>query len=387
MVKVSGLEALGVLCGSSALNTQDTDDDFDGVLGNKKLTKDNLSSLDKFTVQEKVVPLLKGIRTKEPAVMMAALDVLKCVSAIADTDFLALEVLPLMWSFSLGPLLDLTQFKGFMDAIKQASKKVEREQTKRLQDLSANPKATDLRTWDAQSSVGSPNGMSHGPGNVEQDFERLVLGRQNHQSNVLEGGFGFNSTAPTFSWSSSTAAGTPNQQSISNVLSPISRSITPDASGSIFPSLQPTRTSNTSFTNNQSAPSQWPPLSTLQDSANITRSTSNPSLATVSGIPRAATTQPSKVPQPAAEMSAFGIAPPSTPSNPWQISSPTSPTMLPPPPPSSNQTLAPATAPQYGAGLGTGPNSRRLGSQLNSTVYKTNQGQEKQGLDKYQSLL
>jgi SCY1-like protein 2 len=30
----------------------------------------NVSILDKYTIQEKVIPLLRGIKTKEPAVMV-----------------------------------------------------------------------------------------------------------------------------------------------------------------------------------------------------------------------------------------------------------------------------------------------------------------------------
>lgn len=40
---------------------------------------------------------------------MAALSVFEQVGRIADVDFIAMEVLPIMWSFSLGPLLNLQQ--------------------------------------------------------------------------------------------------------------------------------------------------------------------------------------------------------------------------------------------------------------------------------------
>jgi hypothetical protein len=48
----------------------------------------NPQNLDKFTV-----PLLKGIKTKEPAVIMAALNVFQKVGQIPDTDFMAMDVL------------------------------------------------------------------------------------------------------------------------------------------------------------------------------------------------------------------------------------------------------------------------------------------------------
>jgi len=40
---------------------------------------------------------------------MAALSVFRQVGKIADADFVAMEVLPIMWAFSLGPLLNLQQ--------------------------------------------------------------------------------------------------------------------------------------------------------------------------------------------------------------------------------------------------------------------------------------
>src|SRR5271156_1423246 len=96
-IKVRGLEALGALCGASS-GSSDTTDDLTGVVEKEKSNK-TVSSLDKFTMQEKVVPLLKAIKTKEPAVMMAALKVFQQVGKAADTDFLAIEVMPVLWSF------------------------------------------------------------------------------------------------------------------------------------------------------------------------------------------------------------------------------------------------------------------------------------------------
>lgn len=65
--------------------------------------------LDKYTVQEKVVPLLKGIKTKEPAVMMAALEVFSEIGKICDREIVAMELLPGLWTMSFGPLLGLEQ--------------------------------------------------------------------------------------------------------------------------------------------------------------------------------------------------------------------------------------------------------------------------------------
>ena len=69
---------------------------------------------------------------------MAALKVFKQIGQMVDSDFLAMEVLPILWSFSLGPLLDLEQFQSFMNLIKSLSSRIEREHTRKLQELSSS---------------------------------------------------------------------------------------------------------------------------------------------------------------------------------------------------------------------------------------------------------
>jgi SCY1-like protein 2 len=46
--------------------------------------------------------------------------------------------IPILWSFSLGPLLNLQQFQEFMVEIKAVSHKIEQEQVKKLRDLATN---------------------------------------------------------------------------------------------------------------------------------------------------------------------------------------------------------------------------------------------------------
>ena len=123
-IKVRSLEAFSVLCGASPDDSNGLDDDLSGIQTNKSKTAKS-SILDKYTIQEKLVPSLKAIKTKEPSVMMAALKVFRQVGTVADTDFLALEVLPVLWSFSLGPLLTLPQFNDFMALIKSLSTRIE----------------------------------------------------------------------------------------------------------------------------------------------------------------------------------------------------------------------------------------------------------------------
>ena len=69
-IKIRGLEALKALCGGS--NDPPVGDGLTGIEPSKTKNS-NVSILDKYTIQEKVVPLLKAIKTKEPAVMVSSL--------------------------------------------------------------------------------------------------------------------------------------------------------------------------------------------------------------------------------------------------------------------------------------------------------------------------
>lgn len=177
-IKVRGCQAFVVLCGGS--NDAQQSDGLGDFSSNSKKPTSSSSMLDKYTMQEKIIPLIKAIKTKEPAVMMAAHSVLRVVGEAADADFVAMEILPILWSMSLGPLLNLKQFNAFMDLVKTLSRRVEDEQTKKLQELSQTgngnpaPGATeDFLAFGGVSGTAfdSTNGAS------ENDFEQLVKGR------------------------------------------------------------------------------------------------------------------------------------------------------------------------------------------------------------------
>ena len=264
-IKVRGLEALGVLCGGLAADSANDKSNRATSTSNGSSSGSN-AILDKYTVQEKVVPLLKAIKTKEPAVMVAALAVFKQVSKIADSDFLAMDVLPILWSFSLGPLLNLQQFSEYMDLIKSISAKIEKEQIKKLSELSSTSshgfntsRSNDL------ASTGPMNDVYSGSNVGEDDFERLVLGKASGSGSNMTGGSArpqpfraqteqpSSPGSPGFAWSSQVQG-----SSISNALrpqqAPSSRAITPDQSLSCFTALKPSP--NTSSFGNTN-PGNW----------------------------------------------------------------------------------------------------------------------------------
>ncbi|KAJ5610024.1 hypothetical protein N7510_006743 [Penicillium lagena] len=241
-IKVRSLEAFSVLCGGTVEDTDGWDDDLTGTVETNKSKSVKTSILDKYTIQEKLVPSLKAIKTKEPGVMMAALKVFRQVGTVADTDFLALEVLPILWSFSLGPLLNLQQFNEFMALIKTISSKVEKEQTRKLQELASGGDSTGFRNGGDSFSQSATDLTSGDMDNARNNFERLVLGKgaaapSNGQDKMDIWGSmepeptkpSRSSLSPSFSWQAN------NQQASSGF-----RSITPDQKLSSFPSLEPT---------------------------------------------------------------------------------------------------------------------------------------------------
>ncbi|KAF2272598.1 protein kinase-like protein Scy1 [Westerdykella ornata] len=274
-IKIRGLEALRTLCGGSSEGSDGlSGDDLNGMMAAPKAKSSNVSILDKYTIQEKVVPLLGGIKTKEPAVMMAALDVFKAIGNQVDSDFLAIDVLPILWKFSLGPLLNLPQFQAYMALIRSVSARVENDQTRKLQELGTSNSTTvvasrnDLMSFGAVT--GSSVGMENSNGTGEADFEALVRGGAtglSSGSDMMLGGDAWASaptsaisptmlpsrpaanrarsvnnasSAPAFSWS--TPPVSPPVTNLGTAQS-TSRTITPDntlnALSSAFPAIQP----------------------------------------------------------------------------------------------------------------------------------------------------
>lgn len=302
-IKVRSLEAFSVLCGGSADDFDGIEDDLAGVVKPSKTAKSSI--LDKYTVQEKLVPSLKAIKTKEPSVMVAALKVFRQVGKIADTDFLAIEVLPILWSFSLGPLLNISQFNEFMALIKSLSAKIEEEQKRKLQELSSGGESSGFQNGNNSHSQSATVLTSPDMDSAKNNFERLVLGKNAAPANgndmdvwgsmEPEPATQRPSMSPAFSWSNSSL--TPAQGGASNQLG--FRSITPDQKLSSFPSLQPA---------SQAAPTA-PSVPTMQASSPIWGVQSSPSLGSLTGMASNIPTSQSQSQQ-ISNYSAFSIAPP-----------------------------------------------------------------------------
>ncbi|KAI9266814.1 kinase-like domain-containing protein [Phascolomyces articulosus] len=171
--------------------------------------------IDKYTMQEKLVPLLKNIKTKEPAVMLSTLAVYDELGKHLDKEIIATEILPQLWRMSFGPLLNLEQFRKFMKTIRELTNRVEEAHTRHLQEVKSLEDQT--RNVSTKSSPMNSNGQV-GVGDEEVSFEALVQGRSTTTQSAATGD-GSNtpdmfsdmvSAAPTASITPVTATSTTN---------------------------------------------------------------------------------------------------------------------------------------------------------------------------------
>ncbi|KAH6900721.1 kinase-like domain-containing protein [Thelonectria olida] len=414
-IKVRGLRAFVILCGGTNEN-QDQDDGLNGLASDNK-KKSSSSALDKYTMQEKIVPLVRAIKTKEPAVMIAALNVLRIVGETADGEFVAMDILPILWSMSLGPLLDLKQFQLFMDLIKKLSKRVEDEQMRKLQELSGVSNGATANPGDDFVAFGGVTGTAFDQGNgaTEDDFEALVKGRAVASPRSSTAGPSWDSAPaaasvnrstsstpqpPAFSWSTPPPSNNPTKPPAQPVLrkQPSYRTVTPDLGR--FETLTPSSTQfsqplqPTPFAPPPQQPSQPKPqaASSINWSA-ASAAQSNPwgsasSTPSVSGFGGNMTSSMSSMslgqPPTTSRTSSFTLPPPpgsSTPSSSFAIA-----------PPPSNPQASPWASSSTSAGMsgmsmgGSFSMNNMMNQGMNTSNTNTN-NQQKSGLDKYESLI
>ncbi|KAJ8291684.1 Protein kinase domain-containing protein ppk32 [Rhodotorula toruloides] len=207
--------------------------------------------LDKFTLTEKLVPLLAKIKTKEPSVMIATLAVHEEMGKKCEVEAIATLILPQLWAMSIGPLLNADQFAKFMSVIKKLSARVEDEHMKHL---------AELKRLEESSGTTSLNGPANtGTGAIQAanvtDFESLVRGKVNGQKVNGLGGRG--SQVDIFADDSPAMTPTPTGNGFSSPPLPaLPTSSPPFASTSTFGSpAQPMRPASSSRLSTSSVPS------------------------------------------------------------------------------------------------------------------------------------
>ncbi|KZT26503.1 kinase-like protein [Neolentinus lepideus HHB14362 ss-1] len=136
-----------------------------------------VKTLDQASLTQKLVPLLSKIRTKEPAVMMATLAIQEAMGTKVDHEAIASLILPHLFTMSMGPLLNITQFQRFMCVIRKLTDRVEKEHNQFLRDsqriedhsvtaVNGNTSASTGATIDFESLVGKANGAAVKPDTV-----------------------------------------------------------------------------------------------------------------------------------------------------------------------------------------------------------------------------
>ncbi|KAJ3297471.1 hypothetical protein HDU79_003553 [Rhizoclosmatium sp. JEL0117] len=137
-----------------------------------------LKLLDKFTVVEKVVPLLKGNTIREASVLVALLVVWEEVAKVVEKEVVAGVVLGECWKMAVDPCLNVKQFRRFMKVIREIGERVEEAQVKFLEErkgvMEVSPEVSGLKVGGAGGS-GSGAGRSEGVSQAP-DFASLVRG-------------------------------------------------------------------------------------------------------------------------------------------------------------------------------------------------------------------
>ncbi|KAG8947652.1 hypothetical protein FRC04_010586 [Tulasnella sp. 424] len=150
-----------------------------------------IKTLDQTSLTQKLVPLLAKIRTKEPAVMMATLQVHEAMGLKVEREAVATLVLPQLWAMCVGPMLNVEQFGKFMQVIKVLGDRIEKEHSQYLR---------DSQRVEDKSAVAASNGIpsiTSGP----VDFESLVGGgRSSGLSAASSPGVNGGTPAPAKSW-------------------------------------------------------------------------------------------------------------------------------------------------------------------------------------------
>ncbi|KAL7753698.1 Protein kinase domain-containing protein ppk32 [Sorochytrium milnesiophthora] len=124
-----------------------------------------LKVLDKGAMSEKLLPILRQSKIRDPGVQMGILKILhEMGKEHLEKEVVATEILPELWRISIDPLLSVSQFKAFMAAIKELTAKVEEQHMRHL---------AELKTMEDQSkSMASMSGNA-APTDVS-DFEQLL---------------------------------------------------------------------------------------------------------------------------------------------------------------------------------------------------------------------
>src|SRR5277367_6677751 len=139
---------------------------------------------------EKLIPLLRNIKTKEPSVTLASLAVYAEMGTKLGHDVIATDIIPALWPMTVGVLLNMEQvllngivsnvkFNRLMGVIRDLENKVIKQQTQKLQELGPSvPSKGAISPMQDNPSLGPMEETS-------LDFENLVLGKKSPSTNNI----------------------------------------------------------------------------------------------------------------------------------------------------------------------------------------------------------
>eukprot|EP00088_Acartia_fossae_P032394 TRINITY_DN3317_c0_g1_i6.p1 TRINITY_DN3317_c0_g1~~TRINITY_DN3317_c0_g1_i6.p1 ORF type:complete len:601 (-),score=117.19 TRINITY_DN3317_c0_g1_i6:149-1828(-) len=144
-----------------------------------------LEHMDKWQVVDEVVPMVIQLPSREPAIVMAAIGILRI--AINNSklglskEIMANKVLPFLIPLSIENSLSLSQFESIMELIKDMTTRVEKDQRSRLQQMVAakeerqQPQAALAPANSAQLTNSTSSSSFTGFGDQEQPPEVKAL--------------------------------------------------------------------------------------------------------------------------------------------------------------------------------------------------------------------
>ncbi|KAI8806989.1 kinase-like domain-containing protein [Cladochytrium replicatum] len=107
-----------------------------------------IKSLDKFTLTEKLIPMLKSNIPREPGLMMALLVVYEELARHLEKEAIAREIMPELWKQCTDPLLNFQQFTRYMKVVKELTAKVEEAQLRHLETVGKMQSTTAEKSED-----------------------------------------------------------------------------------------------------------------------------------------------------------------------------------------------------------------------------------------------
>ncbi|KAJ1911919.1 Protein kinase domain-containing protein ppk32 [Tieghemiomyces parasiticus] len=146
-----------------------------------------LKTLDKFTMTEKLVPMLKRTKTREPGVLLAIMVVYEEMGLRhLEKEAVATDVIPELWRLCMEPQLSPAQFQRFTKVITDLSRQVEQQQLKHLQDLARLHPDNQPGTTEADGESPLPAGGPSGDGTGGRAFEYLIRSGRPAQSSGID---------------------------------------------------------------------------------------------------------------------------------------------------------------------------------------------------------